>query len=697
MKKSTLTLILIALFLAAIPGVLVAQPDFLWQQDYGGEDEDYCYNVIETSDEGFMLVGCDWSFGPAIPDAWIIKTDENGDSLWSREYNGGNGEGGNDDRYIDYFTSAFQTPDGDYVFAGSTTRTEEDVGFYLWYWLVKTDEDGEVIWEQTYGRLPGHLYQWCYSMIPTEDGGYSMAGEASVGFNIHFYQVKTDSDGEEEWQVAYDPGGSSYCWDHIQTEDGGYAIVGGSEAAPAIRGDGLFIKSDSDGEVEWSQMYGSRQNDVLFCVVQTEDGGYAMGGERDGDAWLLRIDDEGEVLWEATFEDWSYMQTIRLMPDGGLLLVGNDGLIKTDENGDEVWRIAFGHGVARDYSVLNYRNTSVIVAANGRIAVGANHWNNGINYTLMMFEADPSLGLPRWSDLPDTGFAEDEFLDLEPVFFYNYIEDWNDPDSTLEITVVDWNHIRGGYERGFFIFTVEEDWWGTDSLLMTVTDPDNHSSSTYFRMTILPVNDPPDPFELILPENGWEINTRQIAFVWNEAMQNEFEVDTVRYEIRFTTGEREYLITGITEELFLMEDVQLFLDSLEITDAGHDVEIGWTVTAYDGSSAIECDEPFVFIFPTQGIEDHNNGQGPFAFSLNPAFPNPFNAVTTIRFELPEPGYARIEVFSVQGERVALLVGGETAAGQHSVQFNAADFPSGIYTVKMQCGEFIASQKLVVLK
>ncbi len=86
MRKSTLTVIMIALFLAAIPGVLVAQPRFLWQQDYGGEDEDYCYNLIETSDGGFMLVGSDWSFGPAISDAWIIKTDEDGDSLWAQEF-----------------------------------------------------------------------------------------------------------------------------------------------------------------------------------------------------------------------------------------------------------------------------------------------------------------------------------------------------------------------------------------------------------------------------------------------------------------------------------------------------------------------------------------------------------------------------------------------------------------------------------
>ena len=88
---------------------------------------------------------------------------------------------------------------------------------------------------------------------------------------------------------------------------------------------------------------------------------------------------------------------------------------------------------------------------------------------------------------------------------------------------------------------------------------------------------------------------------------------------------------------------------------------------------------------------------PNEYCLLPAFPNPFNASTMIGYDLPEPGQTRIEVFSLRGESVVLLLDDEIPAGQHNVPFDAVYLPSGIYTVKMQCGDFTASQKLVVLK
>jgi len=88
---------------------------------------------------------------------------------------------------------------------------------------------------------------------------------------------------------------------------------------------------------------------------------------------------------------------------------------------------------------------------------------------------------------------------------------------------------------------------------------------------------------------------------------------------------------------------------------------------------------------------------PVRFALHAAYPNPFNSTTTIRYDLPETSQTRVEVFNLLGKSVALLVDNEIAAGQHSIAFEAAHLPSGIYLLKLHAGDFTDEQKLVLLR
>lgn len=88
---------------------------------------------------------------------------------------------------------------------------------------------------------------------------------------------------------------------------------------------------------------------------------------------------------------------------------------------------------------------------------------------------------------------------------------------------------------------------------------------------------------------------------------------------------------------------------------------------------------------------------PVAFDLKQNYPNPFNPATQIRYDLPEQAHVTLEVFTVQGQRVATLVNGVHQAGRHSVVFEAGSLSSGIYLYRLQAGSFVKTEKMMLVK
>ncbi len=104
----------------------------LWDKTFGGSGIDQAYSVQQTSDGGYIIAGLTGSYGAGKTDAWLIKTDASGNKLWDKTF-GGSG--------IDQAYSVQQTSDGGYIIAGSTQSSGADV---LDAWLIKTDANGQV-------------------------------------------------------------------------------------------------------------------------------------------------------------------------------------------------------------------------------------------------------------------------------------------------------------------------------------------------------------------------------------------------------------------------------------------------------------------------------------------------------------------------------------------------------------------------
>jgi len=262
-----------------------------WNMAYGGTLNDGANSLVQTSDGGYALVGETESFGSgqsSVPDFWLIKTNSTGSMQWSRTYGGMNGE---------YAPSVVQTSDEGYALAGYTYS----YGAKGDAWLVKTDSTGNIQWNKTYG---GANSDEVHSIVKTRDGGYALAG-FSISFGWGFWLVKTDSNGVTEWDRTYRAIDYAEARSVIQTSDNGYAMAGykwihGGES------DFWLVKTDSNGNMQWNMTFGGAGEDVATSVVQATDGGYAILGGTDSfgtvgdlifDFWLVKTNAESGLAW----------------------------------------------------------------------------------------------------------------------------------------------------------------------------------------------------------------------------------------------------------------------------------------------------------------------------------------------------------------------------------------------------------------
>jgi hypothetical protein len=141
MRSEKLFLTTISLFVLASCLLIssVEASSEIWSQTYGGTSSDEAEAMVQTSDGGYALAGDTTSFGAGSYDFWLVKVDANGNMEWNQTYGGTN---------YDYARSLVETSDGGYALAGYT-------GFLFAesadFWLVKTDANGNMEWNQTYG------------------------------------------------------------------------------------------------------------------------------------------------------------------------------------------------------------------------------------------------------------------------------------------------------------------------------------------------------------------------------------------------------------------------------------------------------------------------------------------------------------------------------------------------------------------
>jgi hypothetical protein len=302
----------------------------LWSQTYGGTGGEVAYSLVVTSDGGFAIAGYTESFGAGDADFWLIKTDAYGNVEWNQTYGGSQYE---------YARSLVETSDGGFALAGYVIPSGAGQDFYV----VKTDVDGNMQWNKTYG---GEHTDIAYSLVETSDGGYAIAGHSGWMFQ-DFLLIKIDADGNMMWNRTYGGEDSDFAYSLVETSDRGYALAGESSSF-----DGLWlVKTDNQGNMMWNRTYEERSEDT--SLVLTSDGGFAVAGGM-GDFWLVKTDNQGNMEWSRTYggKDIDRAHSLVETSDGGYALAGGTSsfdvgqgdfwLVKTDSEGNMLWNRTYG-------------------------------------------------------------------------------------------------------------------------------------------------------------------------------------------------------------------------------------------------------------------------------------------------------------------------------------------------------------------
>jgi len=290
---------------------------------YGGSGDDRGY-VLASNGQRIVAGGASISSNGdrtnfnGLWDAWILELNSNLEIVEEKSY------GGEDNETL---RDLIFTIDGGKLFCGYTFS--EDLDNYhdgKDFWLVKISTFGELEWQKVYG---GTGYDMPYSVVQTRDGGFVVTGYSfSVngelkGMDNHgngdYWVLKLDRNGNIEWSKLY--GGSG--WDEprvvLETYDRGYLIAGvtsshdGDVSDHQGRWDAWVIKLDRSGELEWENTYGGSGLDKVFSAVETRDKRYVLAGfttsddgdvshnEGNADAWVFKLNRNGDLLWETTF------------------------------------------------------------------------------------------------------------------------------------------------------------------------------------------------------------------------------------------------------------------------------------------------------------------------------------------------------------------------------------------------------------
>ncbi len=313
-----------------------ANGDTLWTRFIGGSSVDHGNSVAPTSDGGYIIAGSTVSFGAGASDAYLVKTDAEGNVSWSKTY----GTISNDEAY-----GVVQTADGGYVFSG----VEKQSGLNGYTHLVKVDATGNVLWSKTFGNSTRKNF--AYTLLQTPDHGFVIGGweNLNTGINDDMCLIKTDSAGNLLWYRSYGDVGHDQNYSVHQANDGGFIIAGITFSAFIFEVN--VVKTDASGNLEWTRNIGGSAEDDAYAVTATADGGFVFCGTSSSfgtvhAGYMVKLNATGNIVWSKKMGNsgWTGFFAIQETNDGGLILAGvkdevygSSGslyLVKTDADGN---------------------------------------------------------------------------------------------------------------------------------------------------------------------------------------------------------------------------------------------------------------------------------------------------------------------------------------------------------------------------
>jgi len=459
------------------------------------------------------------------------------------------------------------------------------------------------------------------------------------------------------WTKTY--GGIHYDFGHCVecTNDGGFVVVGETMSFGNGFLDIYLIKTDCWGGQEWYRTYGGSQFEYGYYVQQTTDNGFILVGSTDSfgsgreDVYLIKTDSLGNQEWSRTlggnYSDIGYCakQTI----DNGFIIVGSTEsygsggadiyLIKTDELGVQQWYRTFGE-IDNDWSF------SVLQTLDGGFVLAGGTNSLGAYENDMFLIKTDILGNELW------------------FHTYGYVDD--ETGHCVQQTI----------DGGYCIVGWSNSYVGSDNDVFLVKT-DSLGNQEWFKVY-----------------GGNYVD-------YGYSLQN--------------TVDNGYIIAGWTYSFGLLgSDIYLIKTDPQgnllwyNTYGGYGYDYGrcvrqisnggYIITGHTNSFCEQYNDVYLIRLDAEGsLVEGFRDNDPSDFVLYPSHPNPFNSSVTISFDLKAIAGAGISIYDIAGKEVSKLETRDLKLGINQVVWDASAHASGIYFVRLQAGDFMQTQKVVLLK
>jgi uncharacterized delta-60 repeat protein len=371
-----------------------------WARTYGGKKDDRAWSVIQDAAGNFVLAGTTVSFGNGSINMWILKLSPEGKILWQRTYASSSSD------YPSVTDEAFSIElarDGRYVAAGTTTNSERYGNGYRNYPFIeylKLRTDGGLQWQKKVPpiiSIPDRAIwrttlESARCLRGSADGSFILVGQLQWG-ELHdfihwsvsspfLYALKIDKQGIVRFRKIYgSDAATGSALSAVPLPAGGYLISGRAKLAGRSDYEFLLLKIGYSGDAVWSYSYGGSGTEEVHDLALTEDGGCVLAGPTRSfgtggyDAWVLRLDASGEILWQKAYggpKD-DYAHAVWTTRDGGFVVAGSTSsfgagsedvwVFKLDKDGNIVWQMTYGgKGLDGAWAVREIKPSGYIVA-----------------------------------------------------------------------------------------------------------------------------------------------------------------------------------------------------------------------------------------------------------------------------------------------------------------------------------------------
>ena len=628
-----------------------------WATIYGFDNSlDQTFSIIQ-SDSGSFLAGGKTEALPTRENPSVtaaLHLDAEGEVIWFNRY--GNGE----------IHAVIELKNGEFLMAGWTES-------YLGY-LICIDFDGNVIWEETYEVVQR---QYFMSMRETH-GGVVVTGIAQrQDANRDVWVVKVDFEGDLIWSRLHDID----FWDEgiemISCREGGFAIGGRIRSRDNPMPNVLLLKIDALGDCEWWRRYNMGHEDIYDgCsgIIQLPDADYALVGkhaigafDQPSSPFAMRVRPDGTVRWISVYEfddegfelNGNFFYEVSTNAEGALIAVGtaNTGEDAQGQNGlivklePEVLEPILFYWSPEDtvFSVLLGDSVQFVVRARDQQGDELNYlWisgedslRNDTTYTEHFDELGEFTVQCQVSDNEFTSaitwhisVVEWYIADFTPDSLDFALRRGRSVDFALDVRALEgvdlaynWTHIGRNHRR--------EDIGDSDSVTVAF-------DLTGRQQVVGRVRADDDDDEVF-----WNIDVMScVWYWWPHATELTASVDTtIEFAVFPFNPDSDSLRYLWTLDGELLDSTRVI--SVEFPDTGL---YSVTVYAWDGMEVDTIDWRVDIVLPV-GVKQDQRGLQPEEAVLYPPVPNPFNAVTTIRFALPAPERVRLSVFDLRGREV----------------------------------------------